>query len=208
MIKRKKIQHEKRQSGLSIIEMLVTISIFVIVMGAIVSSVIIFYRSNGFAVEQAFAVNSARMGVEQMVRDIREATLSDVGDYPIIEMSTSTLLFYSDIDRDDSVELVRFFLEDDSFKKGVTNSSGIPPVYAMSTDEGVSAISDNVRNVEEDTAIFRYFDSDGVEVIDFNNIADVSFVQVNLIVNVNPTRLPNEFSVRSSATLRNLKINL
>ena len=51
-------------------------------------------------------------------------------------------------------------------------------------------------------------DSTGTEITDYDNISDVSFVKVNLIVNVNPLRLPNEFMLRGTATLRNLKVNL
>lgn len=201
---KKKIRISK---GLTVIEMVVTIAIFTLAMGAVVGSILTFYRGTDFAIEQAFAVESARRGVDRMVRDIREATFADTGAFPIIAMSTTSLSFYSDIDRDASVERVRFFLDGDTFKKGVTNATGTPSAYILSTEEE-SIVSEHVQNGIEGTSIFEYFDSDGTLIATTTNIADVAFVRVSLIVNVNPVRLPNEFTLRSSATLRNLKTNL
>lgn len=195
------------QRGLSVIEMIVTIAITIVVSGVIVSSVLMFYRGSDYAIEQAFAVENARRGVEQMVRDIREASYSEEGAFPVIEIGTTTILFYSDIDRDEDVERIHFFLDGGTFRKGVAKPTGNPPTYDED-DDTVSIIAENVRNEEENTSIFEYFDSDGNAITNFNNVADVAFVRVSLIVNVNPIRLPNEFTLRSSATLRNLKINL
>jgi len=192
------------QTGLSIVEMIVTIAVFVIVVGVLISSLLFFYRANAFNVEQAFAVSSARKGVEQMVRDIREVTYADDGAYPIVSIGSTTLTMYSDIDRDDNVERVHLWLEETTFRKGVTQAIGTPLAYPMD-DDSVSTLSDFVRNDEEGAPIFEYFDSSGLPITDYANIVDVAFVRVNLIVNINPTRLPNEFTLRSSATLRNLK---
>lgn len=157
--------------------------------------------------EQAIAVENARRGVEQMVRDIREADYSDSGAYPIVEIGSTTMAFYSDLDRDDDVELVRLFLDGSTFKKRITNPSGSPATYNEAG--GVeSVLSENVRNEEEMTAIFDYFDSDGAHILSYDNVTPVSYVRVSLIVNVNPAMLPNEFVLRSSATIRNLKVNL
>ena len=202
------MQRFNRQQGLSFVEMLITIAIFTIVIGVVVGSILVFYRGNTFAVEQAFAVESARRGVEIMVRDIREASFSDEGQYPIVNVDNYSMLIYSDIDRDDDVERVRFFLSTttNQFIKVTTNSTGTPPTYDGG-DASTSTIADNVRNDEEGSDIFEFFDSAGAEVTNFSNITDIVFVRVSLVVNINPIRLPNEFTIRSSATIRNLKTN-
>ena len=91
--------------GFTFIEAIVVVAVFGFVMIIIVSSLLSFYRSNTYTLEQAFAVNSARKGIETAVRDLREAAYSDEGSYPIVSIATSSVEFYSDIDRDDSVEL-------------------------------------------------------------------------------------------------------
>lgn len=194
------------KKGISLIETIVTIGIFTLIMAVMVSSLIFFYRANAFNIEQAFAVSSGRRGVEQMVQFIREATFAEDGSFPIAEIGTSTITFYSDIDLDNSVERVKFILSGSDFFKEVTNASGDPLSYAP-TPDSVSTISDNVRNNLENTDIFEYFDSSGTQIGDFSEITEVAFIRVTLIVNINPTRLPNEFTLRSSATLRNLRVN-
>lgn len=192
------------RKGFSLIETILVIAIGTLVMLAVMSSVLYFYRTNSNTIEQGFALSSARKGIEFMVRDIREATYSDNGAYPIILLGDNSFSFYSDIDRDNSVEQVRYFLDGDFLKKGTTNSTGAIPVYNP-IDEEIVVISDFVRNSYTSTDIFQYFDSTGVEVTDYNDITSVIFVKVNLIVNINPERLPEEFELHSSATLRNVK---
>ena len=202
-----KIARKKYSEGMSIIEVIISISVFVLVAGVLFASVTYFYRTNKYSIDQAFAIEEARRGVELMTRDIREATYSDEGSYPIISAGPNSFYFYSDTDRDSNVERIRFFLEGSMFKRAVTKSSGDPLVYD-DANETVSIISDNVRNAEQDVDIFSYYDSAGVEITDLSNIMDIAFVKVNLIVNADNNRKPNEFTLRSSATLRNLKTNL
>jgi len=189
--------------GFTLIETITFITVFTLVMIVIVSSVIYFYRSNTYTVEQSFAVNSARKGIEFMVRDIREATYSDLGSYPLIDGSEYSIYFYSDIDRDDKVERIRYFLEGTTLKKGTTESSGNPLIY-NDGNEVISTISEEVRNEEQSTPIFKFYDENSGEIFNVPiNLTNVAFVTVNLIVNINPLRLPNEFTLRSSAALRN-----
>ncbi len=198
---------KKTAFGFTLIETVVTVGIFALVMLTITSSVLYFYRVNANAIEQAFAINSSRRGIEFTVRDIREITYADNGAYPVMSIGSTTLSFYSDIDRDSSVELVRYFLNGDILQKGVTKATGDPAVY-NTLNEVVSVISTDVRNVPNAIPIFRYFDNTGTEVTNFTKVTDVAFVNITLIININPSRLPEDFTLQSSATLRNLKINL
>lgn len=193
--------------GFTFAEMLVVIAVFSIVMVAVANSVLYFYQSNRNTVEQAYAINNARRGIEFMVRDIREVAYSDAGSYPIISMATSSFYFYSDIDRDDSVERIRYFLDGDILRKGVTNATGDPPIYNDVSEE-FTIISEYVRSDVQVGNIFRYFDVNGNEITDLSAVTDVVFVRVGLVVNVNPFRLPEEFTLRSSATLRNLRVTI
>ncbi len=209
-MKTKKWENNKKwkKSGLTVIESVVFVAIFTIIMVALISLTVYFYRSNAYSVEQSFAVNGARKGIEMMVADIREATYSDEGAYPVASADAYSFTIYSDIDNDNNIEKIRFFIEGDVFKKGTTKSTGSPLSY-NEDDEIISIISSDVRNVDQGIPIFRYYDSNGGEILNYAlNITNIAFVKVHLIVNINPNRLPNEFSLKSSATLRNLKTNL
>lgn len=198
------MHYVRTQHGLSLVETVVVTAIFTLIIVALFGSVQLFYRGNSYTLEQALAVNSARKGVEFLVRDLREATLSDEGNYPIIKMGSTTLQFYSDIDDDMSVERVRYTFIDGTLYKAVTQPSGTPPTY-LNADEATSTIAEYVRNEEDGIMLFEYFTNEGEAITDYSDVADVVFIRVNLVVNVNPQRLPNEFTLRSSATLRNLK---
>jgi len=194
------------QRGYTLIEMLVVISITALLSGVIVNSILSFYRTNTNTFEQASQVDEARRGIGSMIRDIREIAYSDNGSYPIVSTATSTFSFYSDIDRDASTELVRYYLTGTSLRKGVTNSTGTPPTYDLANEQ-VSIISNYVRNPSQGIPVFRYYNASSTEITPGATTTSIIFVTVDMVVNVDPYRLPGEFTLHSSATIRNLKKN-
>ena len=194
-------------SGMTFVEMLVYISIFSIIILTITYSATSFYRYNAYGLEQSQAIDSARRGIEPAINNIREATYSDEGAYPIISAAGNSFSFYSDIDTDSNIEKIRLFLDGNVLKKGVTQSAGDPLTYSDQPEE-IFILSENVRNAEESVNIFTYYDNTGAEVVDLSNVSGITFVTMNIIVNVNPARAPNNFTLRTSAALRNLKSNL
>jgi Tfp pilus assembly protein PilV len=198
-----KIRTRMKEKGMTIIEAMVWVSITSMILLAITQSVQYFYRSNSYAVEQASAVSSGQRGVSEMVRVIREAAYASDGAYPIVSMATSSFIFYADIDSDPFIERVRYFLSGGVLRRGIIDPAGDPPVYTGA--EVVSTVSDNIRNVEKATDLFKYYDKNGVLMTDLTRIGEVRFIQATMIVNVNPNRLPNQFTLQSSAAMRNLK---
>lgn len=194
-------------NGMTLIEMLVYLSIFSIIILVITYSALSFYRYNAYGMEQLKAVDSARRGIDPTVNNIREATYSDEGAYPIISATANSFSFYSDVNGDNDIEKVRLYLDINTFKKGITESSGNPLTYD-GQPEALFTLAENVRNVEQGTNIFKYYDNTGAEVVDLANVSSISFVTMSVIVNVNPVRAPNDFTLRASAALRNLKANL
>ncbi len=201
----KKIIVFYKSRGFTLIETIVTIAIFGSIMVLISSSILYFYRAHNYTIEQSFAIESARRGIEVMVREIREVTYSDTGAYPVVSAGLQSFSFYSDVDKDSNVEKIRYFLDGTSFKRGSIKASGNPLVYNAG-DEEISVLSDNVRN--DTVPIFHYYDQNGAEIINLSNVTSIALVSVDLMVNVTLSRAPDEFILRSSANLRNLKINL
>ena len=68
------------------------------------------YRTQGHTFEQSQAIQEARRGMEQMVQEIREATTGEDGTYIIEKADDYELIFYSDIDKDNEVERVRYMI--------------------------------------------------------------------------------------------------
>jgi len=96
--------------GFTLIETLVAIVIFVLGLGAVTGVVLMLYRTYGYTREQSIAIDEARRGIENMVKEIRAARSGDDGSYPIEKAEDKEFVFYSDIDGDGKTERVRYFL--------------------------------------------------------------------------------------------------
>lgn len=192
----------RKLKGFTLIETVVAIGLSSLVLMAVFGFVYYFYRTSGYNLSQMSAVNSARKGMETMVRETREATYSDEGAYPIKQAQSQSFIFYSDIDKDNNVERVRYFLEESNLKKGVLKATGDPPKY-LEENEKIRILSQDVRNGGE--AIFNYYDKDNNLVADLDKYTDIKLIKIKLIVNIDPNRPPGEFTLQSNAQLRNLK---
>ena len=114
--------------GFTLVESIITIFIFVLAFGAAVGLVIWIYRFQSFTWEQSIAIEEARRGIETMVKEIREATYGENGAFPIEKADDKEFIFYSDIDGDNKVERVRYFLgtvrEGNEIKECETSAQG------------------------------------------------------------------------------------
>lgn len=190
------------ERGMTFIEVLVWISVFTAAMLAIVTTLLYFYRTNSYTLEQADAVTSAQRALEQSVRTIREAAYSSQGAFPMYSIAANDFVFYADIDSDPLIERVHYFLQGTTLMRGILEPTGSPPDYAGS--ETTSVIAEYVRNTAQSISTFRYYDELGSEITNYTNWTSVRFVTVHLAVNVNVATLPNQLTLSSSAAIRNL----
>jgi prepilin-type N-terminal cleavage/methylation domain-containing protein len=198
------IQQEKKR-GFTLIEMIVVIALCTIVSGALMSGIAAFYRFNGYAVAQAYQIAHAREGTERMIRDLREMTYADDGTFPLVVMEDNEVGFYSDIDRDDSVEYVEYLLASTTLELNIYAATGSPPVYSTTTPESSVVLSEYIQNSIQAIPMFRYYDENGDPATPTSTVTDIRYVEVSVIVNIDPVRDPGQFMLRSSASLRNLK---
>lgn len=190
------------KKGFTLVETLMVIAISSFIMVALGRAIVFFYRTNNYAVQQSAAIRSASAGVQSLVQDIREASLADNGAFPVEEFGTSSLTVYADVNRDKNVEQVEYYLSDADLLRVVTSPTGTPPAYSGETT--TSTVSDNVRNKDQGKRIFTYYDVDGNEMGITGNRQDLAFISIELIVNVDPNRQPDNATIKSSATLRNI----
>jgi prepilin-type N-terminal cleavage/methylation domain-containing protein len=189
--------------GLSFIEMLVTLAVFSLIMVSIVNSVLFFYRANTSSLEQGYQVESARRGTEVFVRDVREATYGDDGAYPMQTMASSTVIFYTNADSDTAIERVKYSLSGTSLYRNIVQPSGTPPAY---TGGGVTTtVSSYVRNFDENSSLFKYYNASSTEVTNSQYINTVVSVTINLVVDIVQKHAPGRFTLSESATLRNVR---
>ena len=194
--------------GFTFVEVIVVTALFSLLSLAVFNAIASFYKFNAYTVAQAYQVQQARRGMEILVRDIREMTYADDGTFPLAEMEDHRITFYSDIDRDDSVELVIYELASTTLEKYVYNATGTPATYSTTTPDEVVILSEYVQNLDQGTTTFAYYDTDGLPKTATTTVTDIRYVAARIIVNIDPIRDPGEFMLRSSAALRNLKDNL
>lgn len=187
----------------SLVETLVVVALTTLVGMGLFAMIFHFYRSNAFLLEATSAVESSSRGISTTLESLREATYGEDGSYPIASVATSSITFYADLDLDESVEKVRFFVSGDVLYRGLTEPAGNPPTYAGQS-ETITTIATYVKNATS-TPAFRYFNDSGVEMTGTITIANVRTVRARFDVDINPLRAPNILTLEGAATLRNVK---
>lgn len=189
------------RQGYALIEIITGITIFSLIFGVLISLIVLGYHIQNYAWQQSLAIGEARRGIETMVNEIRKASLGEDGSYIIEKAEDYQFIFYSDINNDGKTERVRYFVDEKIFKKGVIEPSDWPIKYPIKNEQ-IYILSQYVQN---QPPIFRYYDSQGVELPAPARLKDTKLMKVYLVINVDPNRPPNDFELESSVQLRNLK---
>ena len=192
-----------RARGMTLIEVTVGISVLIMVLLALTTTLQSFYSTNRYAIGQSSAVTSAQRGMDKVIRAIRESAYSSQGAFPIVSIAANDFIFYANVNSDPLIERVHYFVSGTSLIEGIISATGDPPAYT--TAEATSTLSDYVHNLDQNVKTFRYYDGAGVEITDYSKWANVRFVEVSIVVDVDPNKPPNQLTLRSSAGIRNLK---
>ncbi len=170
------------------------------------------YFFQSFTFEQTTSINEAQRGVETLVKEAREAMPADSGAFPIEKADKFELIFFSDYDRDVSVERVRYYLDGSDFIKGVTEPTGTPLQY-LPANEITRILSIYVRNTQSEP-IFTYYDGDYAGDPEDEPLATpadplaLRLIHIHLKINAIPEKAPKEYILDSDVQIRNLKDNL
>jgi len=186
--------------GFTLIEILIAMSIFTVVFILGADYITTGFRGSTFQSEQETAIQNARRGIETMTREIRGANQSAQGDYPLATIDDDNLIFYSDVEYDDTMDKIRYFVDGSDLKKVVTQAG---PANDYNQPGATTTIAHYINNQSE--PLFAYYDSD-YAVTDALN--DVRLIKIRLKINVTPERAPNDYYVETDVHLRNLKSNL
>ena len=204
----------KFEKGMSLVELLVAVSILTMGIAGFTLLFLKTWGANSFVLESGQAISSASRAMEIISKDLRKAKQADNGDYPIEIGDDFELVFYSDVDKDDITERVRYFLDDEeNLKRGISNPNGDnPPVYPEE-DEYVETIASYVVNSKIDPEpIFYYYDrnysgeSDSLETP--ISVTEARLVRIHLWVNIKPIVAPENINLESFVEIRNLNENL
>lgn len=200
----------KNNKGFTLIELLVALGIFSLVVTGSTWFVIHGLRYNRIIWEQLATQNEGRTATKYFVDDIRRCEESSQGAYAIAEAGEYEMTFYANIDEDNAKERIHYWLENGTFKRGVTNPSGNPLSYPVN-DDIVVELAHSVVNLEKSVPIFLYFGEDysGSQTAFSQpvNIVDVRVVKIQLELEKDPTETPIPLHVEGLGQIRNLKMN-
>lgn len=195
--------------GFTLVETIVVIALFSVLALALFGAVTQIYKYNSMTIEQSNEIEVARKGLLTWVRDAREMTFGANGAFPIGRAENHRMGFFSDIDKDLSVEYVEYRLSTTTLYKDTYEPTGNPPVYSTTTPTRTEILSEYVQNLSQGQVTFRYYNDSGTLIASpAAMISDIRYMRINLIVNIDPARSPGEFMLQGSATPRNLKENL
>ncbi len=199
-----------KQKGFSLVEILVAVSIFTVASIAItLFARDIFFFNNalqgGFSLEQ-----EGRKVLQPIVGEIRAASISSLGSYPIESAGTSSIVFFSDTDGDGIKERVRYFLLDRVIYRGQIKPTGSPLVYS-GINEIVTTLVSDVENSAL-TPVFSYYDTNYAGTSSSLtmpvNILNIRMVKISFLIDKNGSKLPAPTTVSTQVSFRNLKDNL
>jgi len=192
----------------TLVEMMFAISI-ALVLGFLISNFaknIINFNASSQA--SMTAQLEGRSILNTMVTELRSTAPSAQGSYAIESASTSSIVFFYDVNGDNATDRIRYFIDTPSrtLKRGLTLASGAPPGYTGSTETFTTLISD-ISNGS--TPMFDYYDKNftgtSSPLTMPVSISDIRLVKVTAKIEHDPNRSPSVLTVSSLATLRNLR---
>lgn len=197
------------KSGFSLVEILITVAIGSVIFLAVFNFGTSIFSFNSNAQKNLSAQSDARRVLKTMVKELRSASPSSLGSYPIMLAGTSTLTFFVNIDGDAYKEQVRYFLQGNELKRGMIKPSGSPLSYNPASEQ-ISTLIVDINNGA--TPIFDYFDSGyagtSTPLIQPVQITKIRLIRATFKIEKDPNRSLGPLIVESQVFLRNLKDNL
>jgi type II secretory pathway component PulJ len=143
------------QAGFTVLEAIVVVALNTVLLLVIVNTVTQLYKNHGYTFEQSNEIEVARKGMGTWVRDAREMTTGANGAFALVRAGTSTIGFYSDVDKDNSIEYVEYVLGTSTTLRKFTYNPTASSTYSTSTASLIEVMSEYVQNRQQNVSIFR-----------------------------------------------------
>lgn len=198
--------HSLNHKGLTLVEVLVSVAI---VSGVSMLLATLHVDLNRFTKRFNTALTSvdrAQRLLRPMTAEIRSASMSGLGAFPVAVAYPYEFAFYSDIDSDTYKEYVRYYLSGTTlYKEVIHQNTGTPPSYP--TSGSTTAFIEGVQNETTNTPLFRFFSNEYVsgsvsEITSADTDIDkIRMVRVSIVLqpqeSVAPTTLTSDVSIRN-----------
>jgi len=193
--------------GFSLLEVIITIGISVGVIFVLTRFVGMIAVTQKFLNTRLQATQDLSQTMLSIVTEIRSMGPSGTGAYPIESASTSSFVFFSDINRDGRFERVRYTIGTSTLNKGVIEPSAPPVVYVTSTEVVIPAL----QKLMSASSSFDYFDANytGTQapLATTTDPTAIRVVRATFTVDVSTSSAPRPTVFTNTITIRNLKSN-
>lgn len=200
----------KVNKGFSLMEIIIVIGISAVIFMGVFNFGQGIFSFNSTAQKNLAAQSGARRVLKTIVKELRSTSPSSLGAYPISQVGTSSIIFFSNIDSDVLKEQIRYFLQGTELRRGVVKPSGNPLTYNQANEQVTSLIKD-VRNGTS-TPIFEYYDSNfagtSTPLTQPVQATQVRLIRITVKIENDPNKSSGPLQVESQVFLRNLKDNL
>src|SRR3989344_9425068 len=202
---------KSNKTGFTLIEILVVCVLMAILAGSILTVQYLISQVQTDVFKQLVGVDEANRNISSLVRELRNTRTGENGAYPLEATLNQEIIFYSDIDKDNSVEKVRYFLSGNQLNKSVIEAQGVPATYPTENAK-TKVVAENIRNAE--TPIFYYYngnwptDTVNNPLDTPSRLSDTKLMKVYLEINPDENTPEKNFILESNVQIRNLKNNL
>lgn len=198
------------KSGMTLVEVLIAISIFVVVMIAVTA-----FEANIFSYSSSISgsyttTQNAQIILKTILKELREIAPGVNGSYPVVNAGSTTLTFFSDSDNDGIAEQITYSLSGTNILRATIKPTGSPPVYNYA-DQSTTTLMVDVRN-SNSIPVFQYFDTNytGTSSPMTQPVVTttIRLIKVNIALDVDVNRAPTVVTYSVQVSLRNVKNNL
>lgn len=200
------------KQGFTLVEFVMAVAIMISIVFGVTNLARDVLVINTSATQNLVAQSDARKALKSIIAELRTAAPSSTGAYTIESASSTSVIFFADLDNDNRTERIRYYLDypTRTLRRGVVVPTGNPPSYVLGQETYTTLSSDIV--ISTTTPVFEYFNTNYAGTsspltypID---VSVIRLVRVRLIIDKDPNRAPLEQITTSEVTLRNLKDNL
>jgi len=196
----------KDRKGLTLVEMLVSITITVLLLGALSLFIIRSFDINRYTIEQGMNIAVLQNSLRNFSANLREARQSEDGDYLLKNCDEYEVTFYADPDNDGVAEQLTYYLENSQFKLEIVEPDlGVsPPSYNTGTSE-VKIIGNGVVNGSLSEPIFYYYEEDGEYSLEEGFApSQVELVRIRIYANIDTDEVPDSMLMETMVRPRNI----
>jgi type II secretory pathway pseudopilin PulG len=196
--------------GMTLIETLVALGVFMIVIVAVCSYQVSVYSNNRVISGNLQTAQEAQVILKTLLTELRAAAPAADGSYTIASASTSSISFFADPDNDGQTEKITYTLVGTKLYRAIIQPTGTPPVYNSATQATSSVLTD-VRNGTS-SPVFQYYDQNytgtSSPLTMPVSVQSIRLIQISLALDVYINQEPLVRTYTTQVSLRNLKTNL